>query len=85
MENIDLGSVLNIVLTIVTVVAGGLWLKTKGKLKQLRNVAKEGYEAIQAVVGALEDDKIDAEEQVKIKKEALEAWVAIKILLGIKK
>jgi len=84
MENIDWGSVLNIVLLVVTTVAGGFWLKAKGKLTQLKNAAKEGYEAIQAVVDGFADDKLDAEEQVKIKKEALEAWAAIKILLGVK-
>ena len=85
MENIDLGSVVNIVLTIITVIAGGLWLKAKGKLGQLKSAAKESYEAISAVVDALGDDKITAEEQVIIKKEANEAWGAIKLLLGIKK
>jgi len=85
MENIDFGSVLNIVLLVITTVAGGLWLKSKNKFNQLKNVAKEGYEAITAVVDALGDDKITPEEQVKIKKEALEAWAAIKILLGINK
>ena len=85
LESIDWGSVINIVLLIVTTVAGGLWLKGKGKLAQVRNVAKEGYEAIEAVVNALADDKISAEEQVQIKTEALQAWMAIKILLGIKK
>ncbi len=84
MENIDWGSVLNIALTIITVIAGGLWAKSKGKLNQLRKVAKEGYEAIETVVNAVADDKITAEEQVAIKKEATEAWIAIKILLGIK-
>lgn len=85
MENLDWGSIINIVLLVITTVAGGLWLKAKGKLSQVKTAAKEGYEAIQAVVTALDDDKIDAAEQVAIKKEALEAWVAIKTLLGIKK
>ena len=85
MENIDFGSVLNIVLLVITTVAGGLWLKAKGKLGQLRNVAKEGLEAIEAGVDALVDDKITAEERVKLKKEFTEAWAAIKLLLGIKK
>ncbi len=85
MGNLDWGSIINILLLIITTVAGGLWLRAKGKLSQLKSVAKEGYEAIQTVVNALDDDKIDAAEQVAIKKEALEAWVAIKLLLGIKK
>ena len=84
LESIDWGSVLNIVLAIFTTVAGGLWLKAKGKLSQLRIAAKESYEAIEVIVAGLADDKLTAEEQVAIKKEAGEAWVAIKVLLGIK-
>ena len=84
-EGLDWGSVLSVVFALIATVAGGFWLKAKGKLKQIGNVAKEGYEAIEAVVTAFDDDKIDATEQAAIKKEALEAWAAIKILLGIKK
>ena len=85
LENIDWGNALNLVLGAVALLGGGLWLKAKGKLSQVRNVVKEGYEAIQTVVVALDDDKIDKAEQAAIKKEALEAWVAIKVLLSIKK
>lgn len=85
LEGLDWGSVLSVVFALATTVAAGFWLKAKGKLKQLRDVAKEGYEAIQAVVAAVDDDKIDSAEQAIIKKEALEAWAAIKTLLGIKK
>jgi len=85
LENIDWGNILNLVLTGVAILGGGLWLKAKGKLGQVRNVVKESYEALQTVVTALDDDKIDKTEQAAIKKEALEAWVAIKTLLGIKK
>lgn len=85
LENIDWGNILNLVLGAAALLGGGLWLQAKGKLGQLRNVAKEGYEAIQVVVTALDDDKIDKAEQAKVKKEALEAWAAIKTLLGIKK
>lgn len=85
LENLDWGSVINIVLLIITTVAGGLWLKAKGKFDQLKAVVKESYEAIEAGVDALADDKISPEEQVKIKKEFGEAWAAIKLLLGIKK
>ena len=84
MENLDWGSVINVVLTVVTLVAGGLWLKTKGKLSQLRSATKESYEAIKVTVDALGDNKIDAAEQVAIKKEILEAWAAIKLLVGLK-
>ena len=84
LENIDVGSVLNIVLAIFTTVAGGFWLKAKGKLGQLRAAVKESYEAVEVVVAGLEDNKLTAEEQVAVKKEATEAWVAIKLLLGVK-
>lgn len=83
-ESIDLGSVLSVVFALIATIAGGFWLKAKGKLSQLKDVAKEGYEAIQAVVTAVDDDKITTEEQALIKTEALEAWAAIKTLLGIK-
>jgi len=83
-EGLDWGSVLSVVFALVATIAGGFWLKAKGKLTQLKDVAKEGYEAIQTVVTAVEDDKITPEEQVAIKTEALEAWAAIKTLLGIK-
>lgn len=84
MENIDWGSVLTIVFGALSLLGGGLYLRAKGKLGQLGKVAKEGYEAIQATVSAFEDDKLTKEEQAVIKKEALEAWTAIKILLGLK-
>lgn len=84
LESIDWGSVLSVVFALIATVAGGFWLKAKGKLGQLRTVAKEGYEAIKAVVDAVDDDKLTAEEQAIIKKEALEAWEAIKALLRFK-
>jgi hypothetical protein len=85
MENMDWGSILTIVFGLATTVFVGLWAKTKGILGKVKNVAKEGYEAIEAVIDALSDDKLTAEEQVKIKKEATEAWGAIKALFTFKK
>ena len=84
LENVDWGSILSIAFAVLTSVLGGFWLKAKGKLGQLKNVAKEGYEAIKTAIEALDDDKLDAAEQAAIKKEAKEAWDAIKILLGKK-
>ena len=85
MENLDLGSILSIVFGLATTVFVAIWAKTKGKLTQLKNAAKEGYEAIAYWVDAFADDKLTKEEQVQGKKEILEAWGAIKLLLGIKK
>ena len=82
--SVDWGSVISIVVSALAVVLGGFWLKAKGKLSQIKDVAKEGYEAIQTVVEAVDDDKITAEERAAIKKEALEAWAAIKVLLSLK-
>lgn len=85
MESIDWGSILSIVFGLISVIAGGVWLKAKGKLNQLKNVFKESYEALQTTVEAFDDDKLTKEEQAAIKKEALEAWGAIKLLLNLKK
>lgn len=85
MENIDWGSILSVVFGLATTILAGVWLKAKGVLGKVKVVAKEGYEAIKALVEALDDDKLTAEEQASIKKEALEAWAAIKDLLRLGK
>jgi len=63
---------------------GGKFLIVKTKLKQLASVVKEGSDVMKALDEAGEDNKITAEEWDLIKKEASEAWAAVKLLLGIK-
>ena len=84
LENLDWGSILSIVFAVLTSVLGGFWLKAKGKLGQLKNVAQEGYEALKVTIESFDDDKLDPAEIAAIKKESLEAWEAIKVLLNIK-
>ena len=84
-ENVDLGNVLAIVFGLGTTVFSAAWAVAKGKLGQVKTVAKEGYEAIKTLVEAFDDDKVDKTELAAIKKEGLEAWDAIKTLLGLNK
>jgi hypothetical protein len=50
-EAFDLGTIVSILLALVATVAGGFWLKAKGKLAQASTLFKEAYE----VVGAVND------------------------------
>ena len=78
----DIGTIISLVLGVITVIFGGFWLKAKGKLGQIKNLVKEATDVITVSVGALDDDKLSAEEIASIKKEAAEVVVAFKILLG---
>lgn len=78
----DVGTIISLVLGVVTVVFGGFWLKAKGKLGQIKNLVKEASDVITVSVGALDDDKLSAEEIEQIKKEAKEVVAAFKILIG---
>ena len=78
----DVGTIISLVLGVITVVFGGFWLKAKGKLGQIKNLVKEATDVITVSVGALDDDKLSAEEIASIKKEAQEVVAAFKILLG---
>lgn len=78
----DVGTIISLVLGVVTVVFSGFWLNAKGKLKQLRDVVKEGADVVSVAVAALDDDKLSAEEIAAIKKEAQEVIGAFKILIG---
>jgi hypothetical protein len=78
----DVGTIISLVLGVLTVVFSGFWLKAKGKLGQIRDLVKEGVDVITTAVAALDDDKLTAEEIASIKKEALEAVAAFKRLVG---
>jgi hypothetical protein len=65
----ELETIITVVVSILALVAGGFWLKAKGKLSQLAAVLKEGKDVITAVHDALLDDKITKEEKDKIRKE----------------
>ena len=78
----ELSTIITVVLSIVTLVAGGFWLNAKGKLSLIANLVKETYDVIDAVIKALDDDKLSKEETEKIKAEALEVKAAWKKIWG---
>lgn len=81
----DLQTILIIVssiLGVVAIVLGERWVKAKGKLSQVTDLAKEVYELVDAATSALDDDKISPEEVNKIKQEAAEVKAAWRILIG---
>ena len=78
----DIGTIVTLVMSAIAALAGGFWLKTKGKLTQLKNVIKEGADVVIVAVNAVGDDKLDAAEIEAIKKEAKEAVAAFKALVG---
>ena len=80
--NFDVGTIVSLVLGIVAAVAGGFWLKAKGKLAQVRDLIKEGADVVNVAVDAVGDDKLTPEEIESIKKEAKEVVVAFKALIG---
>lgn len=78
----DVGTIISLVLGVLTVVFSGFWLKAKGKLGQIKTLVKEATDVITVAVGALDDDKLSAEEIAQIKQEAAELVAAFKILIG---
>ncbi len=78
----DVGTIVTLVLAAFSALAGGLFLKAKGKLTQIKNVIKEGADVVIVAVNAVGDDKLTTEEIADIKKEAKEAVAAFKALLG---
>ena len=78
----EIEQIITIVIAIVALVAGGFWLKAKGKLAHLVNVLKESKDVIAAVQTALADDKISKEEKEAIKTEYDELVGALKQLIS---
>lgn len=82
MELETLLTIISAVLGVVAMVAGGFWMKAKGKLSAVKNLAKEAVDLVQVAVESLDDDKITPEEVASIKKEATEVKAAWKVLVG---
>jgi hypothetical protein len=77
----DFQTILNIVLSIVSVVFAGIWLKLKGKISQIVNLGRQLIEAGKAIEDALGDNKISDEEIKTIKKEFNDVKEAFKELI----
>lgn len=78
----ELDKIITIIISVVTLVAGGAWIAAKGKLAQARNLVREAWELINVLFQALEDNKITAAELSALKKEAGELKQAFRDLLG---
>ena len=78
----DVLTIISIVLGAIAALFGGFWLKAKGKLSQIKTLAKESYDLVNVSVSALDDNTLSKEEVAAIKKEALEVKVAWKNLMG---
>jgi len=81
-ENVDVWTVVTIVLGAIAALFGTFWGKVKGKLGQVVIAGKEFADVGIALKDALEDDKITQEEKENIKKEWGEALAAFKKLIG---
>lgn len=82
MENLDLGTIISIAFAGLTTLFGGVWLKTKGKIKQVLSLVKEIYEAAEKLENALSDDKLTKKEIEEIKKEFTDVKDEFKALIG---
>jgi len=78
----DLLTIISIILGAVAALAGGFWLKAKGKLSQIAELIKQAYEVVAKVNDVLADNKIDADEVAELKKEIQDVKDALKVLLG---
>jgi len=78
----DIGTIITLVMSAVAALAGGFWLKAKGKLGQIKDLIKEGADVVIVAVEAVGDDTLTKEEIEAIKKEAGEAVAAFKALIG---
>jgi divalent metal cation (Fe/Co/Zn/Cd) transporter len=78
----DVWTIVSAVLGLVAVVAGGFWLKAKGKIKAAADLFKEAYEVVAKVYEVLQDDKVSKEEVAELKKEVSDVSAAFKALIG---
>jgi hypothetical protein len=81
-ENLDWTALVSIVLGLIATVAGGFWLKAKGKLTQLYQLGKEVVDVVNATDKALADNKLTKEEVAQIAAEGKEVKAAFKALIG---
>lgn len=82
LENFDAGTIITIVLGVVTTFAGGFWLKAKGKLSKIVKLVFEAYEVVAKIEAALSDNKLTKEEITDLKKELQDVKAAAKDLVS---
>jgi Tfp pilus assembly protein PilO len=80
MENLDFGTIITVIISGLTIFAGGFWLKAKGKLSKVINLGRQALDVAATLEKALEDNKVDKAEIKALKKELSEvkgAWKAL--------
>jgi divalent metal cation (Fe/Co/Zn/Cd) transporter len=75
-------TIVSAILGVVAMVAGGFWLKAKGKIGLIANLVKQAYEVVNKVFLILEDNTISKQELEELKKEAQDVKDALKALVG---
>ena len=78
----EVSTIISLVLTVLATVAGGFWLKAKGKLKQIKTLVKEAVDIVTVAVDALEDNAISNDEIENLKVQVSEFKAAFKALIG---
>jgi len=78
----DVATIISIVISAVALIFGGIWLKAKGKLSQIKNLFSEVSDLVTTAVDAVGDDKLSEDEIASIKKEAKDVISAFKALIG---
>jgi len=78
----DISVIISLVLTVVATVAGGFWLKAKGKLSQVKTLVKEAVDIITVAVEALDDNQVSSDEIENLKLQVTEFKAALKALIG---
>lgn len=78
----DIGTIITLVVTVVATVFGGFWLKSKGKLAQVKTLLKEAVDIVTVAVDALDDNQVTSEEIENLKLQVSEFKAALKALLG---
>jgi hypothetical protein len=84
LESLDLGTIITVVISAVTIFAGGFWLKAKGKLSKVVNLCRQALDVASTLEKALDDDKVSKEEIASLKKELAEVKMAWKALIAKK-
>jgi len=54
----DVSTIISLALTVIATVAGGFWLKAKGKLKQVKTLVEEAVDIVTVAVDALDDNQV---------------------------
>ena len=70
----DVGTIITVILGLITAIAGGFWLKAKGKLAQIASLIKETVELVNKAfsiptkaIAMLDDNTVTKEEIAELK------------------